>query len=159
MEAHAEAFARAAQGGRAAPGAQGTRANAGAPLQAAGDAEPRALTMSTEGSPASRSGQGNGAGAASDGPSPHLFGADEVALPAEDEVNQTSRSLAGTPGPGTSRAVTIHEATQRGFANTTYEDVFTDYRGFAQSALDDETIPTSQRDAARRYFRLIQPRK
>ena len=66
--------------------------------------------------------------------------------------------LQGVETAGRSRAQVIRSATQAGFSDRDYRDVFIDYRAFAQSALDDETIPASLRETARRYFRLIQPR-
>ena len=66
--------------------------------------------------------------------------------------------LEGEEGAGRTRAEVIYDATQRGFATGAYDTVFTDYRAFAQSALQDETLPAAAREAARRYFRLIQPR-
>lgn len=62
-------------------------------------------------------------------------------------------------GRGTSRAEVIATASQEGFASADYRDVFTDYKAFAQSALDREELPPAQRRQVRRYFQLIQPRR
>ena len=62
-------------------------------------------------------------------------------------------------GRGATRAEVISTASQAGFASESYKDVFTDYHGFAQSALDREELPAGQRRQIKRYFRLIQPRR
>lgn len=62
-------------------------------------------------------------------------------------------------GRGATRAEVISTASQDGFASESYRDVFTDYHGFAQSALDGDEVPVGQRRQIKRYFRLIQPRR
>lgn len=161
MKAHADAFARAAKG-QAGPEGRGKTAmsvgDASDVTAAATSAPPRdALRPRGDGGTGDASGDGAGDASSTASVQPRDTGA--VARDADGLPSQRGAPLTGARGPGTSRAVTIHDATQRGFANTPYDDVFTDYRGFAQSALDDETLPAAQRDAARRYFRLIQPRK
>ena len=157
----ADAFARAAKG-QAGPEGRGKTAmsvgDASDVTAAATSAPPReALRPRGDGGTGDASGDGAGDASSTASVQPRDTGA--VARDADGLPSQRGAPLTGARGPGTSRAVTIHDATQRGFANTPYDDVFTDYRGFAQSALDDETLPAAQRDAARRYFRLIQPRK
>lgn len=61
-------------------------------------------------------------------------------------------------GRGVSRAEVIRESSQRGFATEAYRDVYTSYRAFAQSAMDNETLPAAQRRAVKRYYQLIAPR-
>jgi hypothetical protein len=153
MKAHADAFARAARG----PSGLEGRGKTAMSVRDASDVTAAATPASSQ--EALRSREGRGAAEGSNGVSLHPPDGDPVAHDADEFPNQRGAPLTGARGPGTSRAVTIHEATQQGFANTPYDDVFTDYRGFAQSTLDDETLPAAQRDAARRYFRLIQPRK
>ncbi|MGB1699234.1 MAG: hypothetical protein ACPHRO_04715, partial [Nannocystaceae bacterium] len=159
-DAHAQAFERAAGGSPSAfvegnaPASGDDPAERGG-TRAAASVSPR-RARATGAADDGQEGSSAGNGAALEG----AMGAD---LPAQDELREgpprSPAPLSGTSGPGRSRAVTIQEATQRGFATSSYDEVFTDYRGLAQSALDDETIPASQREAARRYFRLIQPRK
>ena len=62
----------------------------------------------------------------------------------------------GNPNVG---AETIRTASQEGFANARYRDVFTDYKSFAQSSIDNESIPAPQRRRIKRYFQMIQPRR
>jgi hypothetical protein len=64
-----------------------------------------------------------------------------------------------TQGRGASRAEVIATASQEGFASASYRDVFSDYKAFAQSALDRETVPQAQRRQIKRYFQMIQPRR
>ena len=61
-------------------------------------------------------------------------------------------------GRGATRAETIRDASQQGFASETYKDVYQDYRAFAQSAIDNEALPAAKRRRVKRYYQLIQPR-
>ncbi|TPV96325.1 MAG: hypothetical protein B7733_05000 [Myxococcales bacterium FL481] len=71
-----------------------------------------------------------------------------------------ARDHQATPheGRGATRAEVIADASQQGFATEAYRRVYTDYRAFAQSAIDDETLPAAKRRQVRRYFQMIQPR-
>lgn len=62
-------------------------------------------------------------------------------------------------GRGATRAEVIRDASQDGFANETYKNVYEDYRSFAQSAIDNEALPAAQRRRVKRYYQLIQPRQ
>ena len=62
-------------------------------------------------------------------------------------------------GQGATRAEVIRTASQEGFANASYRDVFTDYKSFAQSSIDNEAVPAPQRRRIKRYFQMIQPRR
>lgn len=48
---------------------------------------------------------------------------------------------------------------QRGFANRSYQDVYTDYSGHAEEVLERDDIPQGYRFYVRRYFQLIRPRE
>ena len=61
-------------------------------------------------------------------------------------------------GRGATRAQIIEQASQDGFANEGYRRVYQDYRGFAQDAIDNESMPPSQRRRIKRYYQMIQPR-
>jgi len=159
VEAHTAAFVRAARGGRLSSPAAVQEPNGVIVLDANKNAHSSADPVTTDGPEKSADGGSARGGMTSTGAAPRVFNNNTGAPPPKDSGRQTSQPLAGTSGPGSSRALTIRDATQRGFANAAYDDVFTDYRGLAQSALDDETIPAAQRDVARRYFRMIQPRK
>ena len=60
---------------------------------------------------------------------------------------------------GATRAETIRTASQEGFADANYRDVYQDYKSFAQSSLDSEAMPAPQRRRVKRYFQMIQPRR
>jgi hypothetical protein len=66
--------------------------------------------------------------------------------------------VAARHGEGATRAEVIATASQDGFANERYREVYQDYRAFAQSAIDIETLPAAQRRRVKRYFQMIQPR-
>ena len=74
-------------------------------------------------------------------------------------TNKTTVRVKAKEGKGVSRAEVIRDSSQQGFATEAYRDVYTDYRGFAQSALDNEALPAARRRAVRRYYQLIQPRE
>lgn len=74
------------------------------------------------------------------------------------DSNKKNVRVDAQKGRGATRAEVISTASQDGFANTSYKKVYRDYRGFAQSAMDSESMPPSQRRRVKRYFQLIQPR-
>jgi len=74
------------------------------------------------------------------------------------DVHHRSRRARADAGKGATRAQVIETASQEGFARESYKRVYTDYRSFAQSAMDSETMPSDQRLQIRRYFQMIQPR-
>lgn len=95
-------------------------------------------------------GLGEGMGEGSQDP----FGADKAL-----STQKTTVRVKAKEGRGVSRAEVIRDSSQQGFATEAYRDVYTDYRGFAQSALDNEALPAARRRAIRRYYQLIQPRE
>jgi hypothetical protein len=62
-------------------------------------------------------------------------------------------------GSGATRAEIIRTASQEGFADASYRDVYQDYKNFAQSSLDSDAMPAPQRRRVKRYFQMIQPRR
>lgn len=104
-------------------------------------------------------GQGNQDGAATN--------ADGIGNSSQDPLGEASRikvrprnvKVDPQHGRGATRAEVISTASQEGFASESYRDVFTDYHGFAQSAVDGDDMPVGQRRQIKRYFRLIQPRR
>ena len=104
-------------------------------------------------------GQGNQDGAATN--------ADGIGNSTQDPLGEASRikvrprnvKVDPQHGRGATRAEVISTASQEGFASESYRDVFTDYHGFAQSAVDGDDMPVGQRRQIKRYFRLIQPRR
>ena len=51
----------------------------------------------------------------------------------------------------------IETASQDGFATESYKRVYRDYKSFAQSAMDNEELPSGQRRRVKRYYQMIQP--
>lgn len=76
-------------------------------------------------------------------------------------INVKTKAIKVNPkaGRGATRAEVIRTASQEGFADAAYRDVYQDYRSFAQSALDSEAMPAPQRRRIKRYFQMIQPRR
>jgi hypothetical protein len=61
-------------------------------------------------------------------------------------------------GQGTASAEVIYGAAERGFVGKGYKEVFDQYEGVAEEALEHDTIPPGYRFYVRRYFQLIRPR-
>ncbi len=76
----------------------------------------------------------------------------------ERDVRHRNLRVDAKHGRGASRAEVISTSSQQGFASEPYRDVYDDYRSFAQSAMDNEEIPTAMRRLVKRYFKQIQPR-
>ena len=83
---------------------------------------------------------------------------DPLGDPTSLRVKETNVQVDAKRGRGVSRAEVIRDSSQRGFATEPYREVFRDYRGHAQSALDNEALPANKRRAVKRYYQLIQPR-
>jgi hypothetical protein len=60
-------------------------------------------------------------------------------------------------GAGPTRSQVIQAAAQRGFAHTSYQNVFTDYQSVVEESLDGSAVPPGRRYIVRRYFQLIRP--
>ena len=74
------------------------------------------------------------------------------------KTNMKNVRVKAKEGRGVSRAEVIRDASQEGFATEPYRKVYKDYRGFAQSAIDNEALPAAARRRIKRYYQLIQPR-
>ncbi len=98
-----------------------------------------------------REGQGRGDGMGQGSTDP--LGAEEGM-----DVNTKAVRVNADKGRGATRAQTIADSSQQGFATESYRRVYADYKNFAQSALDGETLPVGQRRRVKRYFQMIQPR-
>lgn len=101
-------------------------------------------------------GQGNGAG---QGDGMGQGTRDPLGDPSGLEVKTRQIKVNPKHGRGATRAEVIRTASQEGFANTGYRDVYTDYKSFAQSSIDSEAVPAPQRRRIKRYFQMIQPRR
>lgn len=84
---------------------------------------------------------------------------DPLGDPTGMQVKTKGIKVAPKHGRGATRAEVIRTASQEGFANTAYRDVYTDYKSFAQSSIDSEALPAPQRRRIKRYFQMIQPRR
>ncbi len=76
-------------------------------------------------------------------------------------LNSRARSsrVEGQQGEGPSRSEVILGAADRGFANSRYRQVYTDYSDHAEEVLERDEIPPGYRFYVRRYFQLIRPRE
>lgn len=113
-------------------------------------------------------GEGQGQGSESQSESTSQAGGDGIGQGAIESLGEDGTTMGGVDyrnvkveaqhGRGATRAEIIRTSSQEGFAGEAYRDVYKDYRGFAQSALDDEAVPAPKRRNVKRYFQLIQPR-
>jgi hypothetical protein len=101
-------------------------------------------------------GQSNGAG---QGDGMGQGTQDPLGDPAGLKVKTKQIKVNPKHGRGATRAEVIRTASQEGFANTAYRDVYTDYKSFAQNSIDSEAVPAPQRRRIKRYFQMIQPRR
>jgi hypothetical protein len=151
--------------------AKGKRGKKGKPTMLiegdVGDGEPTGMMMEGEGEQG-QDGEGEGeAGESEGGSHPSSMPADGIGDgtveplgdPTRKRVKYRDARADAKKGRGATRAEVIRTSSQEGFATEPYRDVYDDYRGVAQSALDGETIPGPQRRRIKRYFQLIQPRK
>ena len=60
-------------------------------------------------------------------------------------------------GAGPTRAQVIQSAARRGFAQTPYQNIYTDYQAAVEESLDAGAVPPGRRYVVRRYFQLIRP--
>jgi len=60
-------------------------------------------------------------------------------------------------GAGPTRAQVIQSAARRGFAQTPYQGIYTDYQAAVEESLDAGAVPPGRRYVVRRYFQLIRP--
>lgn len=102
-----------------------------------------------DGSPSNAPGLGDGMGHGS---------SDALGDPRGVDVRVRDVHVNARAGRGASRAEVIRESSQRGFATEAYQDVYTSYRAFAQSSIDQDSLPSAQRRAIKRYYQLIAPR-
>jgi hypothetical protein len=120
-----------------------------------------------EGDGQGQDGQGDAQGQGQDGGQGQMPGGDGIGDGSVDprgdeqgiDTSKKTVHVNAREGRGVSRAEVISESSQEGFATEAYRDVFTDYRRFAQSALDNEALPPAQRRAVKRYYQLISPRQ
>ena len=132
-----------------------------------GDGEPDMLLEGDGQDSSGQEGDGQGQGEGQGGQDGAAANADGIGKSTQDPLGEASqikvraRNVKVDPqhGRGATRAEVISTASQDGFASESYRDVFTDYHGFAQSALDGDEVPVGQRRQIKRYFRLIQPRR
>ncbi len=80
---------------------------------------------------------------------------DETKLDAKRKDEQ----LKGKEGKGASRSEIIKSASEEGFANTQYKDVYVDYESVVEEVMDKESVPAGYRFYVKRYFQLIKPQE
>ena len=104
-------------------------------------------------------GQQQGGGQASVGPGAGT-GHDSQMLDDASRIDSTRQNIRvqGEDNQGPTRSEVILSASDRGFAQRGYRDVYTDYSGHAEEVLETDEIPPGYRFYVRRYFQLIRPR-
>ena len=67
------------------------------------------------------------------------------------------KDISGIHGKGPSRRETILAAAQKGFASTSYEKVYADYKRVVEEVMRTEKVPSSYKFFVKRYFAKIKP--
>ena len=65
--------------------------------------------------------------------------------------------LTGVHGEGPSRRETILTSAKKGFAQTSYKKVYTDYKKVVEEVLTQEKVPQGYKYYVKRYFQRIKP--
>ncbi len=65
--------------------------------------------------------------------------------------------LKGAQGQGPSRRQTILTSAQKGFAQTSYRQVYTEYRKVVEEVMSQEKVPQGYKYYVKRYFQRIKP--
>lgn len=65
--------------------------------------------------------------------------------------------LKGREGQGASRRETILTSAQKGFAQTSYRKVYTDYKKVVEEVISQEKVPQGYKYYVKRYFQRIKP--
>lgn len=66
--------------------------------------------------------------------------------------------VSGRKGEGPSKSQVIRSASEKGFANREYKDVYGDYSSVVEEVMEREDVPPGYRYYVKRYFELIKPR-
>jgi hypothetical protein len=81
-----------------------------------------------------------------------------LAKPTDLSGKHQDSQLSGEAGRGPTRSEVILDAADRGFATTSYQRVYSDYRAHAEDVIERDEVPPGYRFYVRRYFQLIRPR-
>jgi hypothetical protein len=106
-------------------------------------------------------GAGAEAGIGEDGPTGGGIGKQKGDAPLGERDAMTTRGREREAqvrnGAGPTRAQVIQSAARRGFAQSPYQDIYTDYQAAVEESLDAGAVPPGRRYIVRRYFQLIRP--
>jgi hypothetical protein len=83
----------------------------------------------------------------------------KLARPTDIDEKLRDSQVHGSPSKGPTRSEVILDAADRGFATTSYRNVYTEYRSHAEEVLERDEIPPGYRFYVERYFQLIRPRR
>ncbi len=67
-------------------------------------------------------------------------------------------TVKGDKGKGATKSEIIKAASEEGFANRAYKDVFDDYESVVEEVMEKEKIPPGYRYYIKQYFKIIQPK-
>jgi len=75
------------------------------------------------------------------------------------DSKKVDENLSGRDAKGASKSEIIRAASEEGFANTQYKDVFVDYESVVEEVMEKEKVPPGYRYYVKRYFQLIRPQE
>lgn len=141
--------------------AKGEGKGEGAQAESSGDAK-------SDGKGKEREKEGGGDKSDAEGSGRETAGSDSANLGAGqrelgEETNMDSKkvdeNLSGRDAKGASKSEIIKAASEEGFANTQYKDVFVDYEAVVEEVMEKEKVPPGYRFYVKRYFQLIKPQE
>lgn len=86
-------------------------------------------------------------------------GARELGEETSMDSKKIDENLSGRDAKGASKSEIIRAASEEGFANTQYKDVFVDYESVVEEVMEKEKVPPGYRYYVKRYFQLIRPQE
>ena len=123
-----------------------------------GDGSPAGAGLAGSGADDDRAGEPTGAGEGANGDG---IGSQKGDAPLGERGSMTTRGRAREAqvrnGAGPTRAQVIQSAARRGFAQSHYQGIYTDYQAAVEDSLDASAVPPGRRYVVRRYFQLIRP--
>ena len=75
------------------------------------------------------------------------------------DSKKIDENLSGRDAKGASKSEIIKAASEEGFANTQYKDVFVDYESVVEEVMEKEKVPPGYRYYVKRYFQMIRPQE
>lgn len=129
--------------------------------QASGDAKTDGVGKAREKEGGADKSDAKGSGRETAGSDSANLGEGQRELGEETSMDSKKKdeNLSGRDAKGASKSEIIKAASEEGFANTQYKDVFVDYEAVVEEVMEKEKVPPGYRFYVKRYFQLIKPQE